>query len=77
MEALLALLRELHPEVDFETCDTLMDEEILDADDLEELISGIAREYDVLIPEEEINGENFNSAETIYDLVERLQDEGR
>ena len=77
MEALLALLQELHPEVDFETCDTLMDEEILDADDLEELISGIAREYDVLIPEEEINGENFNSSETIYDLVERLQDEGR
>lgn len=75
MEALLRMLQDLHPEIDFETCDTLMDEEILDEDDLEELLTGVAREYDIQIPEEEINAENFNSAETIFDLIERLQSE--
>ncbi|MCD8011350.1 MAG: acyl carrier protein [Lachnospiraceae bacterium] len=75
MEALLEVLRELHPEVDFETCDTLLDDEILDSDDLTVLLDAIVRDYDVQVPQEEINGENFNSAETIYDLIERLQDE--
>ena len=32
-------------------------------------------EYDVAIPAEEIIPENFNSAEALYDLIERLQDE--
>ncbi|MCD8054075.1 MAG: acyl carrier protein [Lachnospiraceae bacterium] len=75
MEALLEVLRELHPEVDFETCDTLLDDEILDSDDLTVLLDAIARDYDVQVPQEEINAENFNSAETIYDLIESLQDE--
>ena len=75
MEALLRMLQDLHPEIDFETCDALMDEEILDEDDLEELLTGVAREYDIQIPDEEINAENFNSAETIFDLIERLQSE--
>ena len=75
MEALLRLLQELHPEVDFETCDALMEDGILDTDDLEELLAGIAREYDVQIPEEEVSEENFSSAETIYDLIEHLQEE--
>ena len=75
MEALVRLLQELHPEVDFETCDALMEDGILDTDDLEELLAGIAREYDVQIPEEEVSEENFSSAETIYDLIEHLQEE--
>ncbi|MCD8077632.1 MAG: acyl carrier protein [Lachnospiraceae bacterium] len=75
MEALLEVLRELHPEVDFETCDTLLDEEILDSDDLMILLDAIVRDYDVQVPQEEVNAENFNSAETIYDLIERLQNE--
>ncbi len=75
MEALLQCLQDLHPEIDFETCDSLLDDEILDADDLEVLLGLIARAYDVQIPEEEVTAENFNSAETIYDLIERLQEE--
>ena len=75
MEALLDILRELHPEVDFETCDTLIDDKILDSFDIVTIISEINTEYDVAIPAEEIIPENFNSAEALYDLIERLQDE--
>lgn len=75
MEALLEILKELHPEVDFETCDTLIDDKILDFFDIVTIISEINTEYDVAIPAEEIIPENFNSAEALYDLIERLQDE--
>ena len=62
-------------EVDFETCDTLIDDKILDSFDIVTIISEINTEYDVAIPAEEIIPENFNSAEALYDLIERLQDE--
>ena len=75
MEALLEILKELHPEVDFETCDTLIDDKILDSFDIVTIISEINTEYDVAIPAEEIIPENFNSVEALYDLIERLQDE--
>lgn len=76
MEALLSKLEDLHPEIDYETYDTLLEDNILDEDDLEDLIGWIAREYDVQVPEEEITEENFNSAESIYDMIEKLQNEG-
>lgn len=75
MEALLNILKELHPEVDFETCDTLVDDKILDSFDIISIITSVNTEYDVAIPAEEIIPENFNSAEALYDLIERLQDE--
>jgi len=75
MEALLEILKGLHPEVDFETCDTLVDDKILDSFDIITIITEINTEYDVAVPAEEIIPENFNSAEALYDLVERLQDE--
>lgn len=75
MEALLEILEGLHPEIDFETCDTLVDDKILDSFDIITIITEINSEYDVAIPAEEIIPENFNSAEALYDLIERLQDE--
>ena len=75
MEALLNILKELHPEVDFETCNTLIDDKILDSFDIISIITSVNTEYDVAIPAEEIIPENFNSAEALYDLIERLQDE--
>ena len=75
MEALLDILQGLHPEVDFETCDTLIDSKILDSFDIISIITEINSEYDVAIPAEEIIPENFNSAKSLYDLVVRLLDE--
>ena len=39
MEALLEILSDFHPEVDFESCDTLSDDEILDSFDIVSLIA--------------------------------------
>jgi acyl carrier protein len=75
MDTLLEILQDLHPEVDFETCDTLVDDKIIDSFDIVSIISEINEEFDVVIPAEEIIPENFNSAEALYDLIQRLGDE--
>lgn len=75
MEALLRILSELHPDVDFENKEALIDEKILDSFDIITLISEINEEYDVRIPVEEIVPSNFNSARSLYQLIQRLQDE--
>ena len=75
MEALLNILSELHPDVDFDTCTTLIDDKILDSFDIITIISEINEEFDVVIPAEEIVPENFNSAQALYALVKKLEDE--
>ena len=75
MDALLEILTNLHPEVDFETCSTLVDDKIIDSFDIVIIISEINEEYDVVIPAEEIVPDNFNSAQALYQLIQRLEDE--
>lgn len=75
METLLEILSELHPEVDFEYCDTLIDDNVLDSFDIITIIAEISSEYDVNIPAEEIVPENFNSAKALRALIKRLSDE--
>ena len=75
MEALLNILSELHPEVDFETCTTLIDDKLLDSFDIVTIVAEIDSEYDVAIPAEELLPENFNSAKALYALVERLMED--
>ena len=74
MEALLKILEELHPEVDFATHEALIDSKILDSFDIITLITEIGEEYDVRIPVDEIVPKNFNSAKALYALIERLLD---
>lgn len=75
MNELIEILTNLHPEVDFDTCDTLIDDKILDSFDIISIISEINEEFDVVIPAEEIIPDNFNSAQALYELVTRLSDE--
>lgn len=76
MDEILEILEGLHPEVDFETCTTLIDDKIIDSFDIVSLISDLSEEFDITIPVEEIIPENFNSAKSIYALVEKiLEDE--
>ena len=75
MEELLNILSELHPEVDFETCTTLIDEKILDSFDIVTIVAEIDAEFDVAIPAEELVPENFNSAQALVELIEKLLDD--
>ena len=75
MEPLMEILKTLHPDVDFETCTTLVDDRIIDSFDIVTIISEINDEYDVVSPAEDIVPENFNSAKALYELIQRLEDE--
>lgn len=75
MDALIAILEELHPDIDFRTRKGLIDDKILDSFDIITVIAEINDEYDVTIPAHEITPENFNSAPALYRLIESLIDE--
>lgn len=75
METLLRILNELHPEVDFETETGLVDNKILDSFDIVTIVAEVDAEFDVQIPAVELTPENFNSAQALFALVERLMDE--
>lgn len=72
MEKIIEILEGMHPEVDFNTCNALIDDKIIDSFDIVTLISELSEEFDVTIPVEEIIPENFNSAKAIHALIERL-----
>ena len=73
MEKVIAILKDLHPEVDFNTCTTLIDDAILDSLDIVTTIAELSDAFDIAIPPNEIIKENFNSAKTLYEMVLRLQ----
>ena len=74
MEELLAILEDLHPEVDYEMEEHLIDNGILDSFDIITIISEIADTFDVVVPAKEIIPENFNSAEALWDMINKLED---
>ena len=75
MNDLLEILSSLHPEVDFESCHTLIDSRILDSFDIVSIISEIEELFGVIITAEKITPENFNSAQALYALIRELEDE--
>ena len=75
MEQLMEILKQMHPDVDFSSETDLIGDEILDSLDIVTLITEINSTFDISIPAEEILPENFASAEAIYALITRLDEE--
>ena len=72
MEKLKAILEGLHPEVDYNTCKTLVDDGIFDSLDIVNLVVEISDQFDVEVPPQEIIPQNFNSMQTLYSMIQRL-----
>lgn len=72
MDCILETLWELHPDVDFENAEHLIDDGILDSFDIVTLAAEIDSDYGVAVPAEALTPENFNSVKALYALVERL-----
>lgn len=75
MEELMEILEELRPDVDFNEETGLIADGILDSFDIMSLVGSIDEEFDVKIKPNDLIPDNFNSAEAIWALVERLMDE--
>lgn len=75
MNELLDILKNLKPGVDFENEKNLIDDRILDSLDVMNLTVELNDEFDIEITPLDILPENFQSIETIYQLITRLQED--
>lgn len=73
MEKLLKILAGVRPDVDFENETALIDDGILDSFDVVSIISALDDEFDVQVRITELDPDNFNSAQSIWDLIQSLK----
>ena len=73
MEELLKILEDVRDDIDFADASDLVSGKILTSFDIIQLISTLDDEYDISIPASEIIPANFDSAQAIYALVEKLK----
>ena len=73
MEKLLEILKGIRPDVDFENETALIDDGILDSFDVVAIISELDDSFGVQVRITELDPENFNSAESIWKLVQELK----
>ena len=74
MKKLLELLSGIRPDIDFKNETELVDEGLLDSFDIVSIISEIDDTFGVQIRINELDPENFNSAQAIWDLIQKLKD---
>jgi acyl carrier protein len=73
VERLIEILQNIRPDVDFINEKSLMDGGFLDSFDIVSIISELDNEYGINVRVTELTPENFNSAESIMKMVERLK----
>lgn len=73
MKELLELLKDIRPDIDFEDETALIDDGILDSFDVVSIISEIDDKFGVQIRITELDPENFNSADAIWELIQELK----
>lgn len=73
MDELLNILKEAKPDVDFASEKNLVDGSILDSFDIVQLVMQLNDAFDIEIGAEDITPDNFNSAESMWNMIQRLQ----
>lgn len=74
MDAILDILNELNPGVDYRNRTDLVDARVLDSLAIISLVAELEDAFDITIPAVEIVPQNFNSLEGLWAMVERLRD---
>lgn len=75
MEKLLDILEDIVPDVDFENCDTLIDDGLLDSFAILTIVGELEDEFDVSVTPAEIIPDNFNSAKALWTMVQHLKED--
>ena len=75
MEELIEILEDIQPDIDYENCENLIDGHLLDSLSILSLVAELEDAFDITIPAVEIVPANFNSAERMMKMIERLQEE--
>lgn len=74
-EEIIEILQSVHPEIDYEVEDKLIDNRIFDSFDVVSVVSELIDNFDVEITAETMIPENFNSVDAIMNLIKRLEEE--
>ena len=75
MDELISILEDIHPGVDYQSCSTLIDDEILDSFAILSIVSELSDTFDIEITPADIVPANFNSAGAMWNMVQRLKGE--
>ena len=74
MDQLMDSLTEVNADGDVETGETLIEDGILDSLDIVSIVGELNDTFDIEITPVDIVPENFNSAEAMWEMIQRLQD---
>ena len=72
-EQVLAILKGVRKDVNFEKETKLIDDDILDSFDIISIVSDLNDEFGIDITADELEPENFNTLDAIVALVQSLQ----
>lgn len=73
-EQLMEILKDLRPDVDFENEKALVTDGILDSFDIVSLVGELNAEFSITIGVDDLEPENFDSADAIEALISSLED---
>ena len=71
MDELLRIMSDIRPDIDFENETKLIDNELLASLDIVAIVTDINDEFDIEINVNDLLPENFNSAEALYELIQK------
>ena len=76
MDKIIEMLKQVRPDIDFTKEKFLVDDGMLDSVDVMSIVAGLKETFGVVIPMLELDPDDFNSADTIFALVERKKANG-
>lgn len=76
MDELIEILEGIDPNNDYRTCTDLVDGNHLDSLSILAIVAELEDAFDITIPTVEVIPDNFNSADHLWKMVQRLQEEG-
>lgn len=74
MDKVMEILMNMDDSIDYEKEKALIDDHILDSFGVITLVSDLEEAFDISIEAGEMIPENFNSAQAIWNMVRRLQE---
>ena len=74
-EKLLALLKDIRPDVEFEKENLLIDGGVLDSFDIISIVQEMNEVFEIEISVEDLEPANFNTIEAMIELIKKLQSE--
>ena len=75
MDKVLEIVKGIRADVDFENEKKLIDDGILDSFDIISIVAEFNEAFDIEIDVEDLEPENFNTVEAMWELIQKLQED--